>query len=204
MGTSGATAALPWTSAKRQCRRERQEHTREEATVANTGGSSISTGAKPKNAALVDAVTTALDPVATAAGFDLEGVEITPAGKRRLLRIVVDRDGGLDLDAVAEASRDFGAALDAADVMGETPYVLEVTSPGVDRPLTLPRHWRRAVGRLVEAPLPDGGSVRGRVVAADDTSVSFDVDGTQRVIDLSELGNGRMQLEFERSGGSGA
>ncbi len=159
---------------------------------------------KTRNAELVSAVTSALEPVAADAGFDLEDVEITPAGRRRLLRVVVDRDGGLDLDAVAEASRAFGVALDTSDVMGELPYVLEVSSPGVDRPLRLPRHWRRAVGRIVEARLHDGTKVRGRVVAADDVSATFHVDGADRVIDLSDLGDGRVQLEFEHARGGDA
>jgi ribosome maturation factor RimP len=160
-----------------------------------SGAGNPATKANVPGAQLAAAVSAALDPVATAAGFDLEDVEVTPAGKRRLLRIVVDRDGGVDLDAVAEASRD------ASNVMGETPYVLEVTSPGVDRPLTLPRHWRRARGRLVEASTSDGDKVRGRVTEADDTTVTFDIDGTQRVIDLADLGDGHVQLEFNRAGG---
>jgi ribosome maturation factor RimP len=155
-------------------------------------------------ARLVSAVTATLEPVAAASGFDLEGVEVVPAGRRKVLRVVVDRDGGVDLDAVAVASREFSAALDAGSVMGETAYVLEVTSPGVDRPLTAARHWRRAMGRLVEVPTPDGSTVRGRITDADDAAVTFDVDGAERVIALSDLGSGRVQLEFERSGGGAA
>jgi ribosome maturation factor RimP len=170
--------------------------------VADTAGSS--TRSKKSSAELIATTTAVLESVAAASGFDLEDVEIMPAGKRRVLRVVVDRDGGVDLDAVALASREFSAALDERDVMGATPYVLEVTSPGVDRPLTLPRHWRRAVGRLVEAPLSDGSRLRGRVVTADDASVTFDVNGEQRVVDLAALGDGQMQLEFDRSGGGGA
>ncbi|MFL6240859.1 MAG: ribosome maturation factor RimP [Actinomycetes bacterium] len=153
---------------------------------------------------LIEAVTTTLAPVARAAGFDLEAVEVVPAGRRRVLRLVVDCDGGVDLDGIALASSEFSRSLDATDVMGELAYVLEVTSPGVDRPLSLPRHWRRAVGRVVEAPLHDGGTVRARVLAADETTVTFDVDGSPRVIDLPDLGDGRTQLEFERSGGGAA
>ena len=150
------------------------------------------------------AVTAVLEPVAAGAGFDLEGVEVTPAGKRRLLRVFVDRDGGVDLDAVAESARVFSAALDDSTAMGDAPYVLEVSSPGVDRPLTLPRHWRRATGRLVEAATKDGDKIRGRVTEADGASVTFDVDGTQRVIDLADLGDGHVQLEFNRTGGGAA
>ena len=90
-----------------------------------------------------------IDPLA-ALGLDVEAVEITPAGKRRVLRVAVDKDGGVTLDDVADATREVSRVLDDSDVMGEQPYTLEVTSRGVDRPLTLPRHWRRNVGRLVK------------------------------------------------------
>lgn len=153
---------------------------------------------------LIASVTAVLEPVAAEAGYDVEGVDVVPAGRRKVLRVVVDRDGGVDLDAVAVASRGFEAALDAAAVMGDAPYVLEVTSPGVDRPITKARHWKRAIGRLVEVPLHDGSTVRGRVTAVDEQRVTFDVDGAERVLALSDLGSGRMQLEFERSGGGGA
>src|SRR5215831_10123184 len=97
-----------------------------------------------------------LEPVVRAAGMDLESVRISPAGRRRLLKLVVDADGGAALDQIAEVSREASVRLDASGVMGEVPYTLEVSSPGVDRPLTEPRHWRRAQGRLVSAPLAVG------------------------------------------------
>jgi ribosome maturation factor RimP len=149
-------------------------------------------------------VSAVLEPVANQAGFDLEGVEVKPAGHRRLLRVFVDRDGGVDLDAVAESSRVLSAALDDSAVMGDAPYVLEVSSPGVDRPLTLARHWRRATGRLVETTTNDGDKVRGRIVEADESSVTFDIDGARRVIDVAALGDGHVQLEFNRTGGGAA
>ena len=96
-----------------------------------------------------DSLMRLLDPVVTTQGLDLEDVVVTPAGRRRLLRVVVDRDGGLSLDAVAAVSTAVSAALDDSDAMGGAPYVLEVTSPGIDRPLTEPRHWRRNLTRLV-------------------------------------------------------
>jgi ribosome maturation factor RimP len=147
----------------------------------------------------------ALEPAVTAAGYDLEDVTVTAAGRRSVVRVVVDRDGGIDLDAVADVSRDVSAALDAGDVMGEAPYVLEVTSPGVDRPLTLPRHWQRNVGRRVQAtPRAGGAAVTGRVTAADSDRVTLDVDGTERSFRYDELGPGRVQVEFDRAGGDGA
>jgi ribosome maturation factor RimP len=134
-------------------------------------------------------------PAVEAAGLDLEDVEITPAGRRSVVRVIVDSDAGVDLDTVADVSRAVGAALDAADALGETPYVLEVTSPGVDRPLREPRHWRRATGRLV-ATTVGGEPVTGRVVAADDTGVTIEVRGEQRRAAYGELGDGAVQIEF--------
>ena len=96
------------------------------------------------------------DPL-RALGLDLEAVELTPAGKRRVLRIAVDKDGGVTLDDVADATRAVNARSTPTTLMGEQPYTLEVTSRGVDRPLTLPRHWRRNRGRLVRVTLLDGG-----------------------------------------------
>ena len=93
-----------------------------------------------------------VDPL-QAMGLDVEAVEVTPAGKRRVLRVAVDKDGGVTLDDVADATREVSRVLDESDVMGEMPYTLEVTSRGVDRPLTLPRHWRRNEDRLVKAVL---------------------------------------------------
>lgn len=139
-----------------------------------------------------------LEPVLAAAGLDLEAVELTPAGKRRVLRVVVDSDDGVDLDRVGEVSQEVNATLDASDVMGELPYVLEVTSPGVDRPLTQPRHWRRSRGRLVTASLTGGGDVTGRVTEADDEGVTLDVEGSPRTLAHAELGKGRVQVEFRR------
>jgi ribosome maturation factor RimP len=137
-----------------------------------------------------------LNPLVRAAGYDLEGVEVTPAGRRRVLRVVVDADGGVSLDAAAELSRAISAALDGSDVMGAAPYALEVSSPGVDRPLTEPRHWRRATGRLVRARRAGGGEVAGRLRAADDDGV--DIDAGDRAVRLGydELARGQVDVEL--------
>lgn len=145
-----------------------------------------------------EALLTLLAPTAAEHGLDLEDVVVTPAGKRRLLRVVVDRDGGVELDAVAQVSTAVSKVLDDTDAMGGTPYVLEVTSPGVDRPLTEPRHWRRAQSRLVKATLADGGTVQGRVSGTDDDGVILDVDGSPRHLRWAELATGRVQVEFNR------
>lgn len=152
-------------------------------------------------AAAVARVRDVLAPVVQRRGYDLEDLSLTPAGSRRVLRVIVDRDGGVDLDDVAELSREASAALDAQDVLGAAPYVLEVSSPGVDRPLVAPRHWRRAAGRLVNATLADGGSVAGRVRLADDDGVVLDTAGGERRLSYGELRRGRVQVEFRREEG---
>jgi ribosome maturation factor RimP len=142
-----------------------------------------------------------VEPVVGAAGYDLEDLTLSRAGRRSVVRVVVDRDGGLDLDAVADVSRLVSKALDAAEdrgreiVVGE--YQLEVSSPGVDRPLTLPRHWRRNIGRLVKV-----GPLVGRVVGVDDAGVMLEAAGEKAgervVIAHEDLGPGRVQVEFNR------
>jgi len=135
-----------------------------------------------------------LAPIVRAAGLDLESVKVGSAGRRRLLRVVVDADGGVSLDDIALVSREASVRLDDTGAMGEAPYTLEVSSPGVDRPLTQPRHWRRAVGRLVRVP----PAVEGRVIAAGDNGIILEVDGEHREFGYAELGPGRVQVEFGR------
>jgi ribosome maturation factor RimP len=137
-------------------------------------------------------------PVVSAAGMDLESVRVTMAGRRRLLRVVVDSDHGVSIDDAADVSREVSATLDATDDMGDVPYTLEVSSPGVDRPLTEPRHWRRAAGRLVRVKTGTAGTVQGRVVAADADGVTLDVEGAARRFGYGDLGAGAVQVEFGR------
>jgi ribosome maturation factor RimP len=115
-------------------------------------------------------------------GYDLEDLTVTAAGKRSVVRVVVDKDGGVTLDDVADVSRTIGDVLDRVDesdpgLLGAS-YVLEVSSPGVDRPLTQPRHWRRNVRRLVTATLREGAAVTGRVLSADDEAVLLTCPGS--------------------------
>jgi ribosome maturation factor RimP len=140
-----------------------------------------------------------LEPVVSGAGYDLEDLTVSAAGKRSVVRVLVDKDGGVTLDDVADVSRLVSQALDAADeqdpsLLGAS-YVLEVSSPGVDRPLTEPRHWRRNVGRLVSATLRDGATVDGRITAADDAGVTLD---DERVLPWAEVARGLVQVEFNR------
>lgn len=142
-----------------------------------------------------------LTPLVADAGYDLEDVTVAAAGRRSLVRVIVDRDGGIDLDAVAVVSRVVSDALDGDPKLDATlkgSYVLEVSSPGVDRPLVERRHWRRAIGRLVRAD-SGGKPVTGRVVAVDDDGVLLDVDGKRHVHGWSSLGPGKVQVEFQHA-----
>ena len=130
--------------------------------------------------------------------LDVEAVELTPAGKRRVLRVAVDKDGGVTLDDVADATREISRVLDDSDVMGEMPYTLEVTSRGVDRPLTLPRHWRRNQDRLVKVTLADDTTLTGRITSSDDTSATLDEDGTQHQVAYADVAKALVQIEFNR------
>jgi ribosome maturation factor RimP len=150
-------------------------------------------------------VTRVLEPVIQAAGLDLESVRVAAAGRRRLLRIVVDADGGPGLDDIAVLSRSLSAELDDSGVMGETAYTLEVSSPGVDRPLTAERHWRRARGRLVRVPLAPGApgypdTVLGRVVMARPDGVVLEAGGQRLEFGYQDLGPGQVQIEFGSGG----
>ena len=139
-----------------------------------------------------------LTPPLQDAGYDLEAVDVTPAGRRRMLRVAVDKDGGVTMDEIAEATKIVSRLLDESDVMGEQPYTLEVTSPGVDRPLTLPRHWRRNRGRLVAVRLAHGEQVTGRVADSSEDSVDLETDGGTRSLPLAEVASARVQVEFNR------
>ncbi|HEX6499475.1 MAG TPA: ribosome maturation factor RimP [Micromonosporaceae bacterium] len=140
-------------------------------------------------------------PVVDARGFDLEDLTVSRVGRRHLVKVTVDRDEGVGSDAVATLSRDIAAAIDEAERTGgeftSGEYVLEVSSPGVDRPLTEPRHWRRNVGRLVKVRVGDR-QVTGRVSRVDDDGVLLDVDGEAVAARYAELGAGRVQVEFRR------
>lgn len=153
-------------------------------------------------------------PVVQAAGYDLEDLTVSRAGRRHVVQVIVDGDTGVGLDEVAEVSRAVSVALDQAEeagadlVAGE--YQLEVSSPGVDRPLTLPRHWGRNVGRLVKVSVsgpgdpPRPGSaagarqVTGRIRRADDDGVVLEFDDGPVRWSHPELGPGRVQIEFNR------
>jgi ribosome maturation factor RimP len=152
--------------------------------------------ASPSGARLREHLLDVLEPVVAATGYDLEDVKVSSAGRRSVVRVIVDSDSGVDLDAVADVSRAVSAALDDDTPGGAAfagPYVLEVSSPGVDRPLTEPRHWRRNIGRLVEF-----NATKGRVLDVTDDGVAIEIDGVTRELSYDELGPGKVVVEFSR------
>ena len=137
---------------------------------------------------------TLLTPVVAASGHDLEDVSVQVVGRRSVVRVVIDRDEGVDLDGIAEVSRAISGAMDnPANDPFTGPYVLEVTSPGVDRPLTERRHWARAVGRLVFV-----NGIEGRVGSTSETGVELQSRDGIRTFAWHELGPGAVQVEFNR------
>ena len=131
-------------------------------------------------------------------GLDLEAVQLSQAGKRRVLRIAVDVDGGVSMDHIAAATRAVSEVLDETDVMGAAPYTLEVSSPGVDRPLTAPRHWRRNLGRLVKVAFEDAEPLTGRIIDSDEHGATIDVEGRPRQVPYESMRSARVQVEFTR------
>ncbi|GGZ47758.1 ribosome maturation factor RimP [Streptomyces inusitatus] len=145
-----------------------------------------------------------LEPLVSAADLDLEEIEVSRAGRRSQLRIIVDSDDGATLDACAELSRAISDKLDETDVMGDGEYVLEVSSPGAERPLTEHRHYARAVGRLARFHLHEGGEVVARILTVDDEGLDTEVPGvkgrkpTARRIAFGEIDRARVEIEFNR------
>ncbi|MCP3821159.1 ribosome maturation factor RimP [Streptomyces sp. A3M-1-3] len=145
-----------------------------------------------------------LEPLVAAKELDLEEIEVSRAGKRRMLRIIVDSDDGVELDACAELSRAISEKLDETDAMGEGEYVLEVSSPGADRPLSEHRHYVRATGRLVKLTLHEDGELVARILQVDDEGLDLEVPGvkgrkpTTRRVTFAEIAKARVEIEFSR------
>ncbi len=156
-----------------------------------------------------------LEPVVRALGLVLDDVVVSAAGMRRLLRVVIDlpddQTTPVSMDAVADAAREVDAALDAADPMGQSPYTLEVTSPGVERPLTQPRHLRRNIGRTIALNLADGATVTGRLLSmGDDDALELLLPGAKkgmpatkkRTVAVADVVSGVVQVEFTHALGT--
>lgn len=136
-------------------------------------------------------------PIALAHNLDLEEVEIRKTGNRQVVRVILDKLGGISLDEVAAITKLVSDKLDEiVDIT--SPFTLEVSSPGVDRPLTQLRHWQRNLNRLVKVERSDGKSVLGRIVKVMDSQVLLDVKGKQIELPLNQVVRAVIQVEFNR------
>jgi ribosome maturation factor RimP len=152
---------------------------------------------------LLETIHEALSPVVGATGFYLEEVHIAAPGKRRVVTCVVDGENSLNLDEVTLISREIAAVLDAAPFMGDTPFTLEVTSPGVDRPLTEPRHWKKNKSRLVRIVMVNGAVIAGRIIAVQDEGVLLLVGekpAQEVTVFFAEIKRALVEIEFNRQG----
>lgn len=141
-------------------------------------------------------ISAAITPALEALGFYLEDVTITSAGRRSMLTIIVDGDTHLSLDQVTSATKAIGEIVESIQSLGETPFTLEVTSPGLDRPLTKPRHWRKNIDRLAKIVLLDGKEVKGRIKAASELSATVD----ESEIKFSDIKRASLEVEFKQVG----
>lgn len=141
-----------------------------------------------------DDVASAIRPIIEAGGNYLEEIKIVAAGKRKLITIIIDSDSYLNLDQVTAVSRDISEVIENVSSLGDTPFTLEVTSPGTDRPLTLPRHWKKNQGKLVKISLLEGGSAEGRINNSDDLAVELD-SGSIKFADIKKA---LLQIEFKK------
>lgn len=145
-----------------------------------------------------------LEPLVSSQGLELEEIEVRPAGRKRVLSVVVDSETGADLDRIADVSRTLSAKLDETDAMGQGEYTLEVGTPGAERLLDEHRHYVRATGRLVKFQLAEGGELVARIVEVDDDGVGLEVPGvkgrkpTRRRLAFQDVVKARVQVEFGR------
>jgi ribosome maturation factor RimP len=151
---------------------------------------------RPQPEQVSDRLRPTVERAVTSVGFDLEEIDIRQAGRRKLVRVVVDADSGVGLDDIATVSRQVAAQLDEQDEVLGGPYTLEVTSPGVDRPLTTSRHWKRAYRRAVEIALVGGPSLSGRIGRAGDDVVRVLVEGSVREVRYADVDRAVLRVEF--------
>ena len=138
-------------------------------------------------------ISAAITPALESLGFYLEDVTITSAGRRSMLTVIVDGDTHLSLDQVTSATKAIGEIVESIQSLDETPFTLEVTSPGLDRPLTKVRHWQKNINRLVKVVLQDGSEVKGRI---NEVNEANSVVGEIKV-NYSDIKRATLEVEFK-------
>ena len=138
-------------------------------------------------------ISAAITPALEALGFYLEDVTIISAGRRSMLTVIVDGDTHLSLDQVTSATKAIGEIVESIQSLGETPFTLEVTSPGLDRPLTKVRHWQKNINRLVKVVLLDGSEIKGRIIDVSEVSARVD----EKNFNYSDIKRATLEIEFK-------
>ena len=138
-------------------------------------------------------ISAAITPALEALGFYLEDVTIISAGRRSMLTVIVDGDTHLSLDQVTSATKAIGEIVESVQSLGETPFTLEVTSPGLDRPLTKVRHWKKNINRLIKVVLLDGSEIKGRIKDVNEVSATVD----EKNINYSDIKRATLEIEFK-------
>jgi ribosome maturation factor RimP len=155
--------------------------------------------------ALKDQISELITPALHQAGYFLEDVNLVTPGQHRIVTIIVDGESALNLDQVTVATKMISELLDEAQFMGETPFTLEVTSPGVDRPLTQPRHFSKNADRLLKIVKTDGEVVTGRISSNTENDVTLLVtekkESKDVVLKFSEIKRATVEIEFNRKDG---
>lgn len=152
--------------------------------------------------ALKDQIAELITPALQQAGYFLEDVNLVTPGNHRIVTVIVDGETALNLDQVTVASKLVSELMDEAPFMGETPFTLEVTSPGIDRPLTLPRHFAKNVTRLLKVTQNDGVVVTGRITSNTDSDVTLSVvekkETKEVIVALADIKRAVVEIEFNR------
>jgi ribosome maturation factor RimP len=152
--------------------------------------------------ALKDQIAELITPALQEAGYYLEDINVVSPGNHRIVTVIVDGETALNLDQVTVASKLVSELVDEATFMGETPFTLEVTSPGIDRPLTLPRHFAKNVTRLLKVTQSDGVVITGRITSNTDIDVTLSVvekkETKEVVIALADIKRAVVEIEFNR------
>ncbi|WP_026294459.1 ribosome maturation factor RimP [Salinimonas chungwhensis] len=151
-------------------------------------------------AKLEDKLTDMLEPAVEASGFELVGVEFVRAGKHSILRVFIDHENGITVDDCADVSYQVSAILDVEDPIS-TEYNLEVSSPGLDRPLFREKHFQQAVGEVVQIrlvmPMDNRRNFKGQLTGCDNGTVSIDVDGQQFQLAVANIDKATVVPTFD-------
>lgn len=181
-----------------------------EATTSSDPTGAGTAEAAPANNPEATRLRALLEPAVQANRLYLEDVSIIP-GSHRVVHVVVDlpqeETGGVNLDVIADISRVLSDVLDNDPGDDGRPYDLEVSSPGVGRPLTEPRHWHRARGRLVKVNVLQGENITGRVQSVDGSGVTIvpeiavkkgmkSKQGEPQNLPFDRIRNGKVEIEF--------